>query len=1107
MIPINIDGYEIQGSKGQTILEAARAHGIDIPTLCHHEWVEPSASCGLCVVEQEGNQRLLRSCATEIQPGMILHTQSPRVRASRRLTLELLLSDHQGDCRPPCVEACPAHTDCQGYIGLIANGEYAEALKLIRERIPLPVSIGLVCPHPCEEVCRRHLVEEPIAIAALKVFAAEMGADHSEAVIPPIPEDTGQRVAIVGSGPAGLTVAYFLRLQGHGVSIYEAMPEAGGMLRYGIPDYRLPAAVLDREIQDIERMGVEIHTGVRINQDIDLDYLRKNFDAVFLGIGAWRSSRIRCQGEDAEGVIGGIEFLRAVALKEEIKMGKRVAVIGGGNTAMDAARTAVRMGAEEVMVLYRRTRAQMPAEESEIREAEEEGVVFRFLLAPEEIISSGGHVSAIRMQKMQLGEPDASGRRRPIPIVGEEETIPVDTVIAAIGQQVQMDSFPEIRASQWHTIDIEEGSYMTNLPGVFAGGDAVSGPGIAIEAIAQGQEAAQLIHSFLQGKVEAVQHPYQKKRHDLNEESFADFPRQSRVYIPCRPPELRKKDFMPVSGRMTEEQAKREAGRCLECGCQDYFECRLIHYAGEYGVDPSDLKGELHPEVPHDDHPYIMRDAAKCILCGLCVTVCDEIVGAAALGLVRRGFNTVIQPEFGLPLQESPCIACGQCIAVCPTGALMEKAAAGKNTPLRLDETHSSCSFCSLACQEIIASKGQTIFRVRPERNSLLCAQGKWNFQLFDQERLYKPLLRRNGQLLESSWEDAYQEISQRVHALREKHPAAAIFCSAAATSETAEKLAVLAQKHLGTFNLSSFYKNSYRGVHEILGADYQPLHLEAINHSDLILMAGSFQNSAVIPMKIRAAVKQGARLIVLSQAETLVDDLAAIRCCPDKNGITLLQEINAFILQHTAGVETDLGPGNQAVEIAQQYLQARKAIMVIDGAEFSDDAIQELARMVFLTGKDQAAGESLLLVDPGVNALGVWRAGFQMPADQLEQYLHQAEESILFIHDQDPVGTGEISAEELQQYSLVLVTSAVMNETVKLADVVLPIPAPIEETGTYSNAEGRAVRLEAIRPPAAGKTSVEILDDLMMKISPLHPGEKTERAPGYTESYQPDQD
>lgn len=1099
MITINIDGHEIQGRKGQTILEAARAYGVDIPTLCHHEWLEPSASCGLCVVEQEGHQRLLRSCATEIQPGMIIHTQSSRVRASRRLTLELLLSDHQGDCRPPCVEACPAHTDCQGYVGLIANGEYTEALKLIRERIPLPASIGLVCPHPCEQACRRHLVEEPISIAALKVFAAEMGADHPEAVIPPLKKDSGKRVAIVGSGPAGLTAAYFLRLQGHEVSIYEAMPEAGGMLRYGIPEYRLPAAVLDREIQDIERMGVEIHTGLRINQDIELEHLRHNFDAVFLGIGAWRSSRIRCQGEDTEGVIGGIDFLRAVTLNEETKMGKKVAVIGGGNTAMDAARTAVRMGAEEVMVLYRRTRAQMPAEENEIREAEEEGVVFRFLLAPEEIISSEGHVSAIRMQKMQLGEPDASGRRRPIPIAGEEEIIPVNTVIAAIGQQVQMDTFPEIRASQWNTIDIEEGSYRTNLPDVFAGGDAVSGPGIAIEAIAQGQEAAQVIHSYLQGRVETVPHPYLKKRHDINEESFADLPRKSRVSIPCRPPELRKKDFKPINGRMAEEQAKREAGRCLECGCQDYFDCRLIHYAGEYEVDPADLEGELHPQLPYDDHPFIVRDAAKCILCGLCVNVCDEIIGAAALGLVQRGFETVVQPEFGLPLQDSSCIACGQCIAVCPTGALMEKTAVVKNTPLRWQETHSSCSFCGLACQETIASKGETIFRIRPEENSLLCAQGKWGFQFFDQQRLYKPLLQKNHQLIESSWEDAYQEISQRVHALREKHPAVGIFCSAATTSETADKLAVLAQKRLGTFNLSSFHKSSYRSVHEILGVDYHPPHLEAMNHSDLILMAGSFRNSAVIPMRIRAAVKQGARLVVLSQEETLVDDLAVIRCCPDKNEITLLQDVNAFILQHTTGVETDLTPGSQAAEIAQQYIQAEQAIIVIDGAELSDDAIRELARMA--SWKDH---EDLLLIDPEVNALGVWRAGFQMPADQLKKLLHQAEESILFILDQDPVGTGQLSAQELQQYSLVLVASAVMNETVRLADVVLPIPLSIEGTGTYCNAEGRAVRLEAVRPPVAGKTTAEILDDLMKIIPLLQPGKETQQSLEHAESYQP---
>ena len=247
MLNINIDGKELKGYAGQTILEIARENGIEIPTLCHDERLETYGACGICVVEVEGNNRLVRSCATEISPGMVVITNSERVQASRKVTLELLLSDHIGDCRPPCVKACPAQTDCQGYVGLIANGEYQEALKLIKEQIPLPASIGLVCPHPCEEACRRQLVEEPIAIAALKTFAAEQDiyTDNPYIPVPGVP--SGKRAAIIGGGPAGLTAAYFLALEGHEVVIYEAMPQAGGMLRYGIPQYRLPKEILDQE--------------------------------------------------------------------------------------------------------------------------------------------------------------------------------------------------------------------------------------------------------------------------------------------------------------------------------------------------------------------------------------------------------------------------------------------------------------------------------------------------------------------------------------------------------------------------------------------------------------------------------------------------------------------------------------------------------------------------------------------------------------------------------------------------------------------------------------------------------------------------------------------
>ena len=294
--------------------------------------------------EVEGNPKLCKACATEIAPGMVIRTNTERVVESRKTNLELLLTNHTGDCRPPCVLACPAQTDCQGYVGLIANGEYEAALELIKDKIPLPASLGRVCPHPCEEKCRRGLIDEPVSIQQLKRFAADMDLESDEVFIPECEEDTGKSVAIIGGGPMGLSAAYFLRQMGHAVTIFESMPKAGGMLRYGIPEYRLPKEVLDEEIYTIERMGVDIITNTKVGVGIPFDTIRADYDAVLLAIGAWVSTGVGCKGEDAEGVIGGIDFLRRVVRNEEIGIGKKVAIVGGGNTAMDACRSCRKTG-------------------------------------------------------------------------------------------------------------------------------------------------------------------------------------------------------------------------------------------------------------------------------------------------------------------------------------------------------------------------------------------------------------------------------------------------------------------------------------------------------------------------------------------------------------------------------------------------------------------------------------------------------------------------------------------------------------------------------------------------------------------------------------------
>ncbi len=669
MIKITINGVECVGEKGSTILDLARAGGVEIPTLCHHESVKRYGACGVCLVEGEGLPKLMRACSTVAADGWVLSTETPRVKAARQVAFELLMSDHEGDCKGPCSLNCPAGTDCQGYVKAIAMGDDREAVKIIKDKLPLPASIGRVCPHPCESACRRTKVEEPISIAYLKYFAADRVLKNNPYV--PTPDAaSGKSVAIIGGGPAGLTAAYYLALKGHAVTIYDAMPKMGGMLRYGIPEYRLPKAVLDAEIAEIASLGVAMKNNVKVGVDVSFSELRAAHDATLIAIGAWSNMGLRCKGEELGGVMGGIELLRKVALGEDAGLGKNVAIVGGGNTAMDACRTAVRLGAENVYVIYRRTRDEMPAEDIEIEEAMEEGVTFKFLTNPAEILGEDGKVSAVKLQIMELGEPDASGRRSPVPVEGKFEILPVDNVICAIGQKVNVKGFEEVELNAKGIIAADERYFTTSLDGVFAVGDATNrGASIAITAIGEANKAAAVIHGYLNGMPLPYRAPFVSERKP-KDEFFDRFEKMPRAKMPVRPAEERRNDFREINLGFSEEAARAEAKRCLECGCHDYKDCRLIKYADRYVVDAKRFAGVKHECFKEQRLEIIERDQGKCILCNLCVRVCREDAEKGILGLVGRGFGTVIKPEFRDSATIAVCRDCGKCVAACPTGAL-----------------------------------------------------------------------------------------------------------------------------------------------------------------------------------------------------------------------------------------------------------------------------------------------------------------------------------------------------------------------------------------------------------------------------------------------------
>ncbi|MHB1131854.1 MAG: FAD-dependent oxidoreductase [Chloroflexota bacterium] len=705
LVRLTIDDTQVEALADATILQAAQAVGIDIPTLCSDEKLEAMGGCRLCVVEIDGQPRPLPSCSTPVAEGLVVRTNTERLRLLRKDTLELILSDHNAYCQPPCQINCPTHIDIPGFLEQNAQGNWEGAAKVLMQVLPFPATLGLVCPRPCEDVCRRKLVEEPISICQSHGYHGERVVDN-----PPLPwpqeSPTGKQVAVVGAGPAGLTTAYYLSLRGHKVKVFEALPKQGGMLRYGIPEYRLPKEKLDHELNRVWKLGAELECGKALGRDFSIDDLfAQGFDAVFLAIGAHRSNILDIPGEDLPGVLKAVDFLRAVGLGEKASVGERVVVIGGGFTAFDATRTALRLGAKKVDTVYRRSRKEMGAHWTEVEDAEHEGAQLHILAGPVRILEHDGRVGGVEFIRMELGEPDARGRRRPVPVVGSEFVIECDTVIAAIGQTPDVSSLanePGVKVSKRDTIVVRDGNYMTDRPGVFAAGDATIGASTVIQCVAGGKLAARAIDGYLNGEdMDAV------NSRILAEEAKPDLisivpykPVTTRQPMAMLPYEERQHNFACIECGYSEEQAKEEAARCLQCVCPDASRCHLQRLSLEYGV----VENRFHDGESRDFHDYrldsshsfILRDMNKCINCTQCVRMCRDVIGPDCYGLMGRGFDTIVSTPFNASLNESNCVSCGACAETCPTGALMLR----ERQVERYDLDISRCIFCG-DCVEV----------------------------------------------------------------------------------------------------------------------------------------------------------------------------------------------------------------------------------------------------------------------------------------------------------------------------------------------------------------------------------------------------------------------
>jgi NADPH-dependent glutamate synthase beta subunit-like oxidoreductase/formate hydrogenlyase subunit 6/NADH:ubiquinone oxidoreductase subunit I/ferredoxin len=724
---IEVDGKQFTGREGQTILEICRDNGIDVPTLCYEPKLPGFGACRMCVVEVEGENTPPISCSRHAEAGMVVQTQTQRLREIRKTNLELIFSDHNAYCLPPCQNKCPSHIDIPGFLKANTEGNFIESARIFKRTIPFPSVLGRVCPAPCEEHCRRDEVEEAIAIRDSHRYAGDQVLKMQAATGGPAPvpfavqPKSGKRVAVIGSGPTGMSTAYYLLIAGHDVTVYERDPQPGGMLRYGIPQYRLPKVeVLEAEYDSVSQLGGKIVCDAELGKDYTIDDLQnQGFDAVCVAIGCYDTNKLGVPGEDAEGVLDGLEYLRiaTLGLPYPGHAGKKIVVIGGGFTSMDCSRTSIRQGASEVTLVYRRDMKEMSAA-NEVHEAIEEGLRAIFQAAPTRVITNDkNQVTGIEFQRMKMGAPDEKGRRRPEPVAGTEFTIECDRILLAIGQGPDLTWLDHgsdgVAATKNRRLDADAVTFTTGRSGVFGTGDVRIGASTVVAAVAEGRRAAYAIDAYLQGQdldaLKTRQTLAEPQPEFLNIVPYTGEIKEPRIRLKSMSAEVRNKSYIEYEIPYSQSEAMAESKRCLQCTCEAIGYCDLRRQGIEYGTTLATLEpersgfshrsvtenrftGTNHDYIRDDSHAFILREPARCIDCGRCANVCKEIVGAACYDFMRTGFDTLVTTPLDMSLNTTPCVSCGRCAETCPTGALMPK----PRVLEKYDVDESRCILCGI---------------------------------------------------------------------------------------------------------------------------------------------------------------------------------------------------------------------------------------------------------------------------------------------------------------------------------------------------------------------------------------------------------------------------
>ncbi|MFW6117894.1 MAG: formate dehydrogenase subunit alpha [Chloroflexota bacterium] len=1174
IITLNIDGKNIKARQGQTILEAARNSGIYIPSLCYYPGIKPlpqvipDAACQLCVVETNNN--IVLSCVTPVSERMVVKTKTPKLQELQQKKLLVILARQPADicfekrncelqkaidyiglkeipvhvsrslatlednpffardssfcilCHRclrvcdeirglgviepafPCYKACPAGIDVPRYIRLIAKGRPSAALAVIREKVPFPAVLGRVCAAPCQKECRRGLdVDETLQIRILKRFAADNGDDSWKKQAKSLPP-TGKSIAVVGAGPAGLTCAYYLAKLGHKVTVFEALPEPGGMMRVGIPEYRLPRNILSDEIREIEMAGVEIRLNTRVES---LDSLfEQGYQAIFLAIGAHQEMKLGVEGEGVLGVIGCVEFLRRFNLGEEVELGDRVGVIGGGNVALDSARTVIRLGARRVTIFYRRTKNEMPAQLEEIEQALEEGVEIIFLVAPSKIFRENDDLK-LELIRMELGEPDASGRRRPVPIKGTEFIAELDTLIAAIGEQPDVPAGFQVEVKRGNILKVNE-DLSTSREGVFAGGDCESGPALVIDAIAAGRKAAQSIDRYLGGRGDITEHlvPAEEAMAWLEDISTGE----KLATISYLAPQTRIDGLSEVEQGMNWETAVAEAQRCLQC----------------------------HAIAPLNERT----------------------------------------------LREVDCKFCGACVDSCPTNALVDLATRGLAEPDRVVTT--ICPYCGVGCQLNLLVKDEKIIASTPDPDGVAnhgqaCVKGRFGIAEFvhHPERLTTPLIRKNGELKEASWEEALELVAKK---LKGYTPAeVGIIASAKCTNEENYVMQKFARAVLGTNNVDHCarlcHAPTVAGLVQSFGSGAMTNSINEIGDAACILAIGTntTEDHPVIGLEVKRAVNNGGKLIVANPRQIDLCHFASLWLQHNPGtDVALLMGMmrvivdeglldSAFIKDRCENFDAfkeslkdfDLDTAEQITGVPQdKIIEAARIFatnspatilysMGITQHSHGTDNVLATANLAMLTGNmgkpstgvnplrgqnnvqgacDMGALPNVYpgyqsVADPAIREKFEAAWGFGLPPSpgltlvEIFDAAYRKEIKAIYLVGENPALSDPDTQhvwEALSRLDFFVVQDIFLSETARLAHVVLPAASFAEKDGTFTNTERRVQRVrKAIQPVGDSKPDWWTVCQLAKKLDAKgfdysHPSDIMEEIRNLTPSY-----